>query len=128
VRLLLDTHAFVWAVEAPDRLPPAVRGEIEDPGNPVWVSVASVWEAGTKARLGRLRLSRPIDVIVHDALVGLSFSVLDVRLGHVIRLLGLPPLHGDPFDRIIVAQAIEERLTLVTSDLALHEYPVDHLW
>jgi PIN domain nuclease of toxin-antitoxin system len=67
-------------------------------------------------------------VIIDDALEGLNFSVLDVRLRHVIRVIGLPPLHGDPFDRMLVAQAIEERLTLVTRDQALHAYPVEHLW
>ena len=128
MRLLLDTHAFVWAVEDPARLPRGVRTEIEDGSNAVSVSVVSIWEAGTKARLGRLALIRPIDVLVDDALREFDFAILNLRLAHALRVESLPALHGDPFDRMLVAQAIEERLTLVTRDPALHAYPVDHLW
>jgi PIN domain nuclease of toxin-antitoxin system len=63
-----------------------------------------------------------------EAVREFDLAVLDVEIRHAFRVADLPPLHGDPFDRMLVAQAIEERLTLVTSDLALHEYPVDHLW
>jgi PIN domain nuclease of toxin-antitoxin system len=128
VRLLLDTQAFIWEVEGDPRLPGRVRRVIEDRRNSVSVSVASVWEAGTKHRLGRLTLSRPLDALIADALSDFDFEVLAVELGHVIRLLSLPLLHGDPFDRMLVAQAMEERMTLVTRDAALHAYPVDHLW
>jgi len=128
VRLLLDTHAFIWAIERPARLPKVVRREVEDASNSVTVSVVSIWEAGTKARLGRLGLTRPIKELVHDALHELDFGILDLRVDHALRVADLPPLHGDPFDRMLVSQAIEERLTLVTRDPALHAYPVDHLW
>lgn len=128
MRLLLDTHAFIWAVEAPARLPRAVRSAIEDRGNTVTLSVVTVWETGMKAKLGRLGLTRPIDTLVTDAISELGFEVLPVALRHALRLTSLEPIHGDPFDRMLVAQAIEERMTLVTRDPALHAYPVDHLW
>lgn len=128
MRLLLDTHAFLWEVGGDRKLPGRVRKVIEDPRNTVCVSVASIWEAGTKSRLGRLRFSRPLDILVAEALDQFDFSVLDVELRHALRVVELPALHGDPFDRMLVAQAIEERMTLVTRDPALHAYPVDHLW
>ena len=128
MRLLLDTHAFIWAAEAPHRLPAGVRRAIEDRRNYITLSVVSVWEAGTKAKLGRLTLARPIDALVADAVSELDMEVLPVALRHALRLISLDPLHGDPFDRMLVAQAIEERMTLVTRDPALHAYPVDHLW
>lgn len=128
MRCLLDTHVFLWEVEGDRRLPARIRDVIEDRRNRVCLSVVSVWEAGTKARLGRLRLSRPIDVLAKEAVREFDLSVLDVEIRHAFRVADLPPLHGDPFDRMLVAQAIEERLTLVTSDVALHGYPVDQLW
>lgn len=128
MRLLLDTHAFLWEVEGDRRLPRRVRGVIEDPTNRVCVSVVSVWEAGTKARLGRLSFTRPLATLVAEAVDRFDLVVLDIDLRHALRVAQLPPLHGDPFDRMLVAQAIEERLTLVTRDPALHAYPVDHLW
>ncbi len=128
MRLLLDTHVFIWEIEGDPNLPRRVRNVIEDRANRVTVSVASIWEAGTKARLGRLTLSRPLGVLVAEAIDRFDLSILDVELQHALRVVELPALHGDPFDRMLVAQAIEERLTLVTRDPALHEYPVDHLW
>jgi PIN domain nuclease of toxin-antitoxin system len=128
VRLLLDTHAFLWEVEGNRRLPRRVRDVIEDPRNVVCLSVASVWEMGTKARSGRLRIARPIETLIQDAIMDFRLRVLAVELRHALRLVELAPLHADPFDRMLVAQAIEERLTLVTRDPTLHSYPVDHLW
>jgi PIN domain nuclease of toxin-antitoxin system len=128
VRLLLDTHVFLWEVEGDPRLPTRVRDVIEDPIHRVVLSVASVWEAGTKERLGRLQLSRPLSVLVPDALERFDMTVLDVELRHAFRLAELPALQGDPFDRMLVAQAMEEGMTLVTRDRALHAYPIDLLW
>jgi len=128
VRLLLDTHVFLWEVEGDPRLPARIRDVIEDPAHRVILSVASVWEAGLKERLGRLRLARPLSVLVPDAVDRFDLAVLDVELQHAFRLAELPPLHGDPFDRMLAAQAIEEGLTVVTRDPVLHAYPIDHLW
>jgi PIN domain nuclease of toxin-antitoxin system len=128
VKLLLDTHALIWAVEDPRSLSPVVRRRIEAGRNRVFVSMASLWEIAVKESTGKLRTMRPLDVFLEDALELHGFEQLGVQIDHAIRLAKLPPLHGDPFDRMLVAQAIEERCTLVTRDRALQAYPVEHLW
>lgn len=128
MRLLLDTHALLWAVDDPRRLSPTARRRIEQGRNRVFVSLASFWELAVKHSAGRLETTRPLDVLFEDALELHGFEPLDVGMRHAMRLAKLPDLHGDPFDRMLVAQAIEERCTLVTRDRALRSYPVDALW
>lgn len=128
MRLLLDTHSFIWEVEGDKRLPAAVRDLVEDTGNSVYFSVVTAWEMAIKERAGRLQLSRPTDALIADASESFGFPVIAIDLNHVFRAAALPPIHADPFDRMLVAQAIEERLTLVTGDRTLHAYPVQHVW
>jgi PIN domain nuclease of toxin-antitoxin system len=128
MRLLLDTHALVWATQDPKQLSPLVRRRIESSKNRVFVSLASFWELAVKESTGRLRTSRPLDVLLEDAVRLHGFEQMDVRLSHAVRLVELPRIHGDPFDRMLVAQAIEERCTLVTKDRRIQAYPVEHLW
>ena len=128
MRLLLDTHALMWAVEDPRQLSPLVRRRIEAGRNRVFVSFASLWELAVKQSAGRLGTTRPLDVVLEDAVTLHGFEQMDLELRHAIRLASLPVLHGDPFDRMLVAQAIEERCTLITKDRAIQAYPVDHLW
>jgi PIN domain nuclease of toxin-antitoxin system len=94
----------------------------------VFVSLASLWELAIKGAVGRLETSRPLDVVIEDALELHGFEQMDLRIDHALRIAKLPALHGDPFDRMIAAQAIEERCTLVTRDRTLQAYPVDHVW
>jgi PIN domain nuclease of toxin-antitoxin system len=125
LRLLLDTHAFVWSQLEPGRLPAHLRATLIDPAHSVHVSAASVWEAAIKSGLGKL--SFPFDrlaAIVADA----GFSELPVISGHALEVRHLPLLHRDPFDRLLVAQARHERLILVTRDPDMRRYPVDTLW
>jgi PIN domain nuclease of toxin-antitoxin system len=125
LRLLLDTHAFVWSQLEPDRLPARLRETLVDPAHTVHVSAVSVWEATIKSGLGKLSL--PLDrleAIIDDA----GFSELPVVFAHALEVRHLPHLHRHPFDRLLIAQARHERLTLVTRDPAIRRYPVDTLW
>ena len=124
MRLLLDTHVFLRFIVDDERIAPNVRSAISDPVNDVYLSVASTWEAAIKYSLGRLPL--PAEPAVYfpeerrlHRITSLPMEETDLRA-----LVRLPPLHRDPFDRIIVAQAIQNDLTLITVDEIVKQYPV----
>jgi len=123
VRLLLDTHALLWWQADDRRLNQAARRAIAT-ADVVWVSAASGWEASIKAALGRLRLDEPFSVLVRAD----DFTELPISLRHTARLAELAPHHADPFDRLLVAQALVEGATLVTHDRALEPYGVPTIW
>ena len=116
MRLLLDTHVAIWALIAPERLSPAVRDHIGAPANSVFVSAASIWEIAIKHALGRR--GRPpfsgADAFAYFREAG--YMLLPVTAEHAAAVESLPPLHTDPFDRLLVAQARSEPLWLVTAD------------
>ena len=122
MRLLLDTHAFVWMLQAPDRLSPRVLKAHDDPDNTLCVSVASLWELQIKHALGKLELDIPLAQIVAEQLQGDRFVLLDIRAPHVLELNALPAHHGDPFDRMLIAQARTEKLALVIRDAKIARY------
>lgn len=122
-RLLLDTHIFVWTVNGDPRLKPAIRTLIDDPDNQVFVSAATVWEIAIKNTLGRQADLRLPDTAANIA-NSLGFAELPVKFAHAEQAALLPPIHNDPFDRMLVAQAIAESLTLVTADSAILRYNV----
>lgn len=125
MRLLLDTHALLWALAAPSKLPVRTATALRDPGNDVFVSAASGWEIAIKTALGKL--SADLDEIVRTSLE-VGFEELPVTLVHARRVHSLPPRHRDPFDRMLVAQALEEGLTVVTHDALVVAYGAPILW
>jgi len=128
MRLLLDTHAFLWLDSEPQKLSSAAAGAIKDPANQLVLSVASVWEMEIKRQIGKLRLAGPLAALVESQRTTNRIELLPVELGHVLALGALPVPHKDPFDRLIAAQAAQEGLTLVTSDPIFRQYPVNLLW
>ena len=123
MKLLLDTHAVLWWQADDSRLSAPARRAIAT-ADIVWVSAASAWEVAIKAALGRLRAEEPFAVTVAAD----DFTELPVTLAHAARLQALPSHHADPFDRMLVAQAMVEGATLVTRDAALGAYGVPVLW
>ena len=119
MRLLIDTHVFLWWCADDRRLSAADRGSIRDAANEVYLSAASVWEITIKEALGRLRVPEPVSA----AAPRLGFEPLPVTFEHAEATSQLPPLHRDPFDRMLVAQARVESLTLVTRDPSIRSYP-----
>ncbi|GBD10754.1 Ribonuclease VapC22 [bacterium HR23] len=126
MRLLLDTHILLWALASPERLPGEVRRLLEDPKNEVLFSAASVWEVAIKAQVGRFSLPIPLEEVVEAALRS-GFAELPVRSVHAAGVARLPFLHRDPFDRLLVAQALYEPARLLTADRALAGYS-DLVW
>jgi len=124
VRYLLDTHAVIWAVADPQRLPNGVRDAVVDAANVVLVSVASAWEVAIKRAIGKLDFAD----ITTAFLDRHGFDRLDIRLDHVAAVADLPQLHSDPFDRMLVAQAGVDDLTIITRDPLVHRYEVNILW
>ena len=120
-RLLLDSRVWVWWSTRDSRLGAVVRGAIAD-AHEVCVSAASAWELSIKERLGRLRIGRPVDLAAELARDG--FVALHISVEHAVAAARLPPIHKDPFDRMLVAQAKIEGLTLVTADPAMLRYDV----
>jgi PIN domain nuclease of toxin-antitoxin system len=128
VKLLLDTHAFVWMLQAPEKLSARVVQAHDDEANTLFVSVASLWEIQIKTATGKLELDIPLAQIVREQLQSDRFSLLDIRAPHVLELDTLPRHHGDPFDRIMIAQARVEGLPLVSVDRVFSNYPVEVFW
>jgi PIN domain nuclease of toxin-antitoxin system len=125
VRLLLDTHAVLWWYTVDRRLGHRVRAEVTSNRSTTWVSAVSVWEAAIKFAAGKLRLSdAPADVLADEALVRVGFRPLSISGAHALKAGVLPPHHGDPFDRMLIAQAQMEDLTIVTSDSVFDDYDV----
>ena|SRR2546421_8307703 len=124
MRLLLDTHIFLWYISADKKLSVEARDAISDPANEVYLSVVSLWEAIIKHRLGKLPLPQPPEdyLPVQRARHRISSLVLDET--SVGQLAKLPTVHRDPFDRILISQALEHSLTVVTADDVFRSYPV----
>jgi PIN domain nuclease of toxin-antitoxin system len=124
MRLLLDTHVFLWYIVADPQLPATFRSAIQDPANEVYLSVASVWEAVIKYGIAKLPLPAPPADYLPRQRDAHGIAALPLDEGAMPHLAALPPLHRDPFDRVLVSQALEHNLTLVTVDAAVIAYPV----
>ena len=129
MRLLLDSHSFLWFIAGHQNLSEKAKAMILDPGNEVPVSIASLWEIAIKHGLGKLALAQPYDQLIPEQMERNEFEMLPIEVPHLGELVKLPPSdHRDPFDRIVIAQAIGEDLTVVTNDAAFAEYPVKVAW
>ena len=128
MKLLLDTHAFLWFISGDTALSGKGQSLIEDEANDKLVSVVSLWEIAIKTSIGKLPLAKPFEQLIPEQLQRNGFGVLGLTVGHAARLTHLPFHHRDPFDRMLVAQCLVESLPLVSSDDALDPYGVQRLW
>jgi PIN domain nuclease of toxin-antitoxin system len=128
VRLLLDTHALVWSIDDPARLSAVASAAILDPANDRLLSAATIWELAIKVGLGKLPLSMAYRPWMAKAIADLKLTTLPVTVEYADRQSTLPPHHKDPFDRLMIAQALVEGIPVVGSDTAFDAYGVTRIW
>ena len=128
MRVLLDTHCWLWMHAQPERFSPAARALIEDTGTQLFFSAASAWEIAVKYALGRLPLPLPPAEYVPSRMERGDTAPLPVTHEHALRVANLPPHHRDPFDRLLVAQCQAERLRFLTRDPQIQRYDIEVIW
>lgn len=128
MKLLLDTHTFLWAISSDPRLSDRAQELFLSGRNELYFSVGSLWEIITKVQIGKLVLPTPVGPYLTDQLVRNTVYVLALTLDHVLRLETLPLHHRDPFDRILVAQSLEEDFPILTADPLLKKYAANLIW
>jgi len=124
---LLDTHTLLWLVDDDSAIPASTLDELTNPGNQLFISIASIWEIAIKRSLGKLTFSRPTQALI-DELPMLDINLLPILANHIRLVEALPFHHRDPFDRIIIAQALAEGCVIVSKDTNFPLYAVPLLW
>ena len=128
MRYLLDTHALLWYTLGDPKMSGAATALIVDPANEILISPACYWEIAIKVSIGKLSLHQPYEDFMDDCLNKYGFAILPVEPKHTARVIGLPFHHKDPFDRLLVAQALVENIPIISNDPALDAYGVKRLW
>lgn len=128
MRLLLDTHALIWAMDEPIRLSGPATIALQDPANDLLLSAATVWELAIKIGTGKLTFSLPYRQWIDKAIADLQLAILPVTVEYAERLIALANHHKDPFDRLIIAQALVEGVSIVCADTVFDAYGVTRLW
>ena len=128
MRLLVDSHTLIWAVDDPARLSSAASAALQDPANELLLSAATVWEIAIKVGLNKLNLTLPFRQWMNQAIADLGLALLPITVEYAAVQSGLPDHHRDPFDRLIIAQALTEAVPVVSADPGLDTYGVTRLW
>lgn len=128
MKLLLDTHTFIWWDSEPEKLSPGVLALCQDQANTILLSVVSVWEMQIKLQLGKLKLKLPLAELIATQRQANHIEILSITLDHVLALERLEAIHRDPFDRLLIAQANVEDIAIATIDPMIPTYPVKVVW
>lgn len=126
MKQLLDTHSFLWFIAGNPKISPKLRSQIENNDN--LLSIASIWEIAIKSSLGKLNLGMSIPDLVKEQVVNNGIELLDITIEHLAVVANLPLHHRDPFDRLIIAQAIVEEIPIVGLDRVFDSYPIERIW
>jgi PIN domain nuclease of toxin-antitoxin system len=127
MRTLLDTHAFLWAIAGDSRMSQSARDIFVGPSN-LSMSIASIWEILIKVQVGKLSLPRPVGQYIISKLADNRIETLPIHLAHLLAYEQLPMHHSDPFDRMLIAQIIEEGWPIITADRMFKKYPIRVIW
>lgn len=128
MRLLLDTHAFIWYTLNDEKLSNSAKILINNGNNQIFLSMASFWEMGIKHSIGKLRFKVPFDQFMEQQIYLNNFAILNIETTHIAIIASLPLHHRDPFDRLLIAQAMSEQIPIISIDLAFDAYPIQRLW
>lgn len=128
MKALLDTHAFLWWVLDNGRLSEKALQYIRNPEREIYLSTVTGWEIAIKYRLKKIALTQKPGIFVMEHVTKSDFLVLPIHMKHALRVADLPDIHEDPFDRLLIAQAQTEKMSLVTADRAIKKYDVDVIW
>jgi len=128
MRLLLDTHTFIWAATLDERLSSKARSSLLDSENELFLSTASIWEMAIKSSIGKLILQQPIEQIINEQIQINGLKILNIESAHALAVASLPWLHRDPFDRLLICQSRLEKLIILGRDSAMDAYGVDRMW
>jgi PIN domain nuclease of toxin-antitoxin system len=128
VRLLVDTHPLLWSVDNPSKLTVSAKIAMQDPSNERLLSAATVWELAIKLGQGKITLSMPYKQLMEKAIADLALDVLPITVDYADRQSTLPPHHKDPFDRLMIAQALVDGISIVSADTAFDAYGVTRIW
>ena len=128
MKFLLDTQCWLWWFSQPEKLSAQAIEQIADETNELWFSVASVWEIGIKVAIGKLPLAEQIDDYIFARMTLLGAKSLEITASHALRAAALPLHHRDPFDRMLIAQAQDENMQIISADLMFNQYEVSLLW
>jgi PIN domain nuclease of toxin-antitoxin system len=126
--ILLDTHTVLWHLAGNSALSPTAKSLILDANNKAWISFVSIWELAIKTSSGKLYLNDPLDVYVQKSILPSKLTFLEITLESLYKVADLPYHHRDPFDRLLVAQAITENLAIVSGDAVLDAYGINRIW
>lgn len=128
MKLLFDTHSFIWFFEGDQRLPLRMRRLIADDGNELLLSIASLWEMAIKIRIGKLNLAQPFETVIHENVTLKDIRVYGVVVEHTFAVAKLPLHHRDLFDRMLAAQSLTDNLPLISADPLFDPYGVNRIW
>ncbi|WP_341524544.1 type II toxin-antitoxin system VapC family toxin [Nostoc sp. UHCC 0302] len=128
MKLLLDTHTFIWYVTDNSKLSNTVLALINDENNQILLSIASLWEIAIKQSIGKLAFNLPFEIFITQQLSLNDFSLLDIKVSHVAIVATLPLHHRDPFDRLLIAQALVENIHILSADTIFDAYSTRRLW
>ncbi len=127
MQFLIDTHILLWYLDGNSRLPDEIKAKINDERNTVIVSIASLWELAIKINLNKIETKRSLSEI-QEYVIERDFTLLNISFNHLNVLVALPQYHGDPFDRLLIAQALSENISIISADQYFRSYPVSVIW
>lgn len=128
MKLLIDTHVFLWLRNAPEKIPTAIKQAYQDVNNDVFLSIASVWEMQIKHQLNKLTLDFSLDELITQQQLENDLQLLSIQVDHIYALSYLPFHHSDPFDRLIISQSQCENMSLISADKVFNQYDINLIW